>query len=60
MTDKIITMSIFALLKTGPGSSSSHTIAHMKAGFDFSKRIKTFSEKILNDAKGVWLFICNW
>ncbi|MDR3125324.1 MAG: L-serine ammonia-lyase [Endomicrobium sp.] len=53
MTDKIITMSIFDLLETGPGPSSSHTIAPMKAGFDFSERVKTLSEKILNNAKGV-------
>jgi L-serine dehydratase len=53
MPDKIIAMSIFDLLKIGPGSSSSHTIGPMKAGFNFSEFVKTLDEKILNNAKGV-------
>jgi L-serine dehydratase len=53
MTNKIIKMSIFELLKTGPGPSSSHTIGPMKAGFDFSVRVKALNRDILNRAKGI-------
>ena len=53
MTSKIITMSIFDLLKIGPGPSSSHTIGPMKAGFDFSVRVKALNREILNRAKGI-------
>jgi L-serine dehydratase len=49
----IITMSLFDLLKVGPGPSSSHTIAPMKAGFDFVQQLKTFSSDVLSKAKGV-------
>lgn len=35
-----ITTSLFDLLKVGPGPSSSHTIAPMKAGFDFMQRLR--------------------
>ncbi len=51
--NKIISMSVFDLLKTGPGPSSSHTIAPMKAGFDFAQRIKTLDTNTLSRAKGV-------
>jgi L-serine dehydratase len=51
--NKIISMSVFDLLKTGPGPSSSHTIAPMKAGFDFAQRIKTLDTNTLSRTKGV-------
>jgi L-serine dehydratase len=51
--NKIITMSVFDLLKTGPGPSSSHTIAPMKAGFDFVSRVKNLNTTTLVKAKGV-------
>jgi L-serine dehydratase len=50
---KIITMSLFDLLKTGPGPSSSHTIAPMKAGFDFVQRIKNLGTDTLVKVKGI-------
>ncbi|MDR1522816.1 MAG: hypothetical protein LBS29_02500 [Endomicrobium sp.] len=53
MTNKIIAMSIFDLLKTGPGPSSSHTIGPMRAGFNFSVRVKALNREILNRAKGI-------
>ncbi|MBG0789878.1 MAG: L-serine ammonia-lyase [Desulfovibrionaceae bacterium] len=39
-----ITTSIFELLKIGPGPSSSHTIAPMKAGFDFIEEARRLPE----------------
>ena len=39
-----ITTSIFDLLKIGPGPSSSHTIAPMKAGYDFMKTARLLPE----------------
>jgi hypothetical protein len=38
--DKIISISVFDLLKTGHGHSSSHIIVPMKAGLDFALRVK--------------------
>ena len=35
-THSTITMSVFELLKAGPGPSSSHTIGPMRAGADFA------------------------
>jgi L-serine dehydratase len=52
-TNKIINTSVFDLLKTGPGPSSSHTIAPMKAGFDFASRVKSLDTATLAKAKGV-------
>ncbi|MDR3256066.1 MAG: L-serine ammonia-lyase [Endomicrobium sp.] len=52
-TDKVIAMSIFDLLKIGPGPSSSHTIAPMQAGADFAQRIKKLEYHLLNRVKGV-------
>ncbi|BCS86904.1 L-serine ammonia-lyase [Pseudodesulfovibrio sediminis] len=40
-----ITTSIFELFKIGPGPSSSHTIAPMKAGFDFMERIRALPKE---------------
>ncbi|MDR1245190.1 MAG: L-serine ammonia-lyase, iron-sulfur-dependent, subunit alpha, partial [Endomicrobium sp.] len=51
--DKIITMSVFDLLKTGPGPSSSHTIAPMKAGYDFVQRVRNLDANILAKVNGV-------
>ncbi|MDR0399307.1 L-serine ammonia-lyase [Candidatus Endomicrobiellum devescovinae] len=51
--DKIINMSVFDLLKTGPGPSSSHTIAPMKAGYDFVQRIRTLDANTLAKVNGV-------
>jgi len=39
-----ITTSIFELLKIGPGPSSSHTIAPMKAGYDFRELARGLPE----------------
>ncbi|MCA6070889.1 MAG: hypothetical protein LE168_00620 [Endomicrobium sp.] len=52
-SDKIITTSIFDLFKTGPGPSSSHTIGPIKAGVDFSRRIKMLDCSILAQAEGL-------
>ncbi|MDR1474831.1 MAG: hypothetical protein LBS38_04035 [Endomicrobium sp.] len=51
--DKTISISVFDLLKTGPGPSSSHTISPMKAGFDFALRVKNLSPNIVSNAKGL-------
>lgn len=48
-----ITTSIFELLKVGPGPSSSHTIAPMKAGYAFMKKIRLLSEKDLSHASRI-------
>jgi len=42
-----ITTSIFELLKIGPGPSSSHTIAPMKAGYAFMEKMHLLPEKYL-------------
>ncbi len=48
-----ITMSIFELLKAGPGPSSSHTIAPMRAGADFAARTAALSPDVLARVRGV-------
>ena len=49
-----ITMSVFDLLKAGPGPSSSHTIGPMKAGADFAARVKTgLDQELLARARGL-------
>ncbi|UQZ88215.1 L-serine ammonia-lyase [Deltaproteobacteria bacterium Smac51] len=48
-----INMSVFELLKSGPGPSSSHTIGPMRAGFDFVNRLKEMDVHFLSQARGV-------
>ena len=48
-----ITTSIFDLLKTGPGPSSSHTIGPMKAGADFARCLGELDAALLAKAKGL-------
>ncbi|MDR2865105.1 MAG: L-serine ammonia-lyase [Spirochaetaceae bacterium] len=50
---KIISLSIFDLLKIGPGPSSSHTIAPMKGGFDFTRRVAQLPPELLGQARGI-------
>ena len=49
----VISMSIFELLKAGPGPSSSHTIGPMKAGADFAALVRELPENIKARAGGV-------
>lgn len=53
-----IRTSLFDLLKIGPGPSSSHTIAPMKAGFDFMERVRALPEsvRIEADSLGIRLY----
>ncbi|MDR2842478.1 MAG: L-serine ammonia-lyase [Spirochaetaceae bacterium] len=53
MRGKVISMSIFDLLKAGPGPSSSHTIAPMRAGEDFSGRIRGLTAEERGKARGI-------
>lgn len=48
-----ILMSLFELLKVGPGPSSSHTIGPMKAGADFCRRAATLEPELLRRVRGV-------
>ncbi len=48
-----IQTSIFELLKTGPGPSSSHTIAPMRAGYDFLQRLRAYPPNKLRNATQV-------
>ena len=48
-----ITTSLFELFKIGPGPSSSHTIAPMKAGYRFLQSASGLSPDILRRAEGV-------
>lgn len=49
----IISMSIFELLKAGPGPSSSHTIGPMKAGADFAALVRWLPDDQRARAKGL-------
>ena len=48
-----IAMSVFELLKAGPGPSSSHTIAPMRAGADFAAAVRALPGAIREKAQGV-------
>lgn len=48
-----IVMSVFELLKAGPGPSSSHTIGPMRAGADFAALAATLDAGLLARARGV-------
>ena len=48
-----IAMSIFELLKAGPGPSSSHTIAPMRAGADFASLTRSLEPELLSRARGI-------
>ncbi len=48
-----ICLSIFDLLKAGPGPSSSHTIAPMKAGYDFFQHLQKLPPQLLARARGI-------
>ncbi|MDL2216195.1 L-serine ammonia-lyase, iron-sulfur-dependent, subunit alpha [Desulfovibrio sp. OttesenSCG-928-M14] len=48
-----IVMSLFELLKPGPGPSSSHTIGPMLAGGDFAARLQGLEPELLARAKGL-------
>ncbi len=48
-----VCMSVFELLKAGPGPSSSHTIGPMLAGADFRKRALGLEPDLLSRARGV-------
>lgn len=48
-----INTSIFELLKIGPGPSSSHTIAPMKAGYDFMNKVRALPIKDLSIASKI-------
>ena len=48
-----ITMSVFDLLKAGPGPSSSHTIAPMRAGADFAALARGLDRELLARVRGV-------
>ena len=48
-----IAMSVFELLKAGPGPSSSHTIAPMRAGADFAALVRGLEPALRERAKGV-------
>ncbi len=53
MTSAPSSMSVFELLKAGPGPSSSHTIGPMKAGADFASLVQGLPADSLNRAAGV-------
>ena len=53
MTNSPIIMSVFELLKAGPGPSSSHTIGPMKAGADFVARVKNLNQELCQKARGL-------
>ncbi|MDL2315939.1 L-serine ammonia-lyase, iron-sulfur-dependent, subunit alpha [Desulfovibrio sp. OttesenSCG-928-A18] len=46
-------MSVFELLKAGPGPSSSHTIGPMRAGLDFYRRLPCLAPELLAEARGL-------
>jgi len=46
-------MSVFELLKAGPGPSSSHTIAPMRAGVDFAAIVRGLDPALRERARGV-------
>lgn len=48
-----IGMSVFELLKAGPGPSSSHTIAPMRAGADFAALARKLDPDLRERARGV-------
>ena len=48
-----IKLSIFDIFKIGPGPSSSHTIAPMKAGYDFSQEASRLSQGVLKRAEKI-------
>ncbi|MDR2124194.1 MAG: L-serine ammonia-lyase, iron-sulfur-dependent, subunit alpha [Desulfovibrio sp.] len=48
-----ITLSLFDLLKAGPGPSSSHTIGPMAAGADFARKTAALAPEIQAGAGGV-------
>lgn len=48
-----IALSIFDIFKIGPGPSSSHTIAPMKAGYDFVREAERLSPEELKQAKKI-------
>ena len=48
-----IALSIFDIFKIGPGPSSSHTIAPMKAGYDFVREAERLSSEELKQAEKI-------
>lgn len=48
-----IGMSVFELLKAGPGPSSSHTIGPMRAGADFAALARNLAPELLERARGL-------
>ncbi|MEE8484681.1 MAG: L-serine ammonia-lyase, partial [Nitrospinota bacterium] len=50
---RTIKTSVFELFKIGPGPSSSHTIAPMKAGYDFLQNVKALSESEKKNAHSI-------
>ena len=48
-----VNMSIFELLKAGPGPSSSHTMGPMLAGADFSERLQNLPPEKAARARGI-------
>lgn len=50
-------MSIFDILKVGPGPSSSHTIGPMKAGRDFLSRLDGLDKSLLARAKALRIIL---
>jgi len=54
LSEKIpITTSIFELFKIGPGPSSSHTIAPMRAANDFMASVNGLNEQLLTSARTI-------
>lgn len=53
----VITTSVFELLKIGPGPSSSHTIAPMRAGYDFYCLMQKLSPEQQADAMKVQVLL---
>ncbi|MDR1947167.1 MAG: L-serine ammonia-lyase, iron-sulfur-dependent, subunit alpha [Desulfovibrio sp.] len=52
-SNKPINLSLFDLLKAGPGPSSSHTIGPMAAGADFAVRAAALAPEIQSRAEGL-------
>lgn len=52
-----INISIFELLKIGPGPSSSHTIGPMKAGYDFYNLINNLPDEQKNKATSIKIYL---
>lgn len=48
-----IDLSLFELLKIGPGPSSSHTIGPMAAGFNFIEYAATLSTNTLSEIASI-------